>query len=275
MVNTAVDVRHARRGFTADEMTVLLAVTREAPRRWSLDGEARAVVYAMAFGTGLRRNEIRTLTARSFDLDADPPTVTVRAAYSKHRREDVQPIPAELAELLRGFLATADRKRPFPLTDKTAVMLRQDVRLARSRWIRQTPDPQERRERRRSDFLRERDANGLVLDFHSFRHGYVTAIAKAPVSPRVMMALARHSDPRLTMARYSRVGVQDTATALAAIPRLTPDGPDARRHRATGTCDDRPDVFGVGFAMPGPVLGESLDVSGRSDPSGALRAEGQ
>jgi hypothetical protein len=97
----------------------------------------------------------------------------------------------------------------------------------------------ERRARRDDrDFLLPRDGGGLVLDFHSFRHGYVTAICRANVSPRVMMELARHSDPRLTMKRYSRVAVADSAAALACLPRLTA-GPDIEAQavtlRATGS----------------------------------------
>jgi len=77
-----------------------------------------------------------------------------------------------------------------------------------------------------------------VLDFHSFRHGFVTAICRANVSPRVMMELARHSHPRLTMKRYSRVSVSDAVAAMDALPKL--DGETERERaalRATGTDD--------------------------------------
>ena len=50
-----------------------------------MTGPERAVLYQLAVETGLRARELRSLTWDSFDLDADVPTVTVRAAYSKHR----------------------------------------------------------------------------------------------------------------------------------------------------------------------------------------------
>jgi integrase len=212
--NPETDKRRERRGFTPEEMAALLAYTAQAPERYGMSGPARAAAYRLAFTTGFRRNEIRTLTAGSFDLAGEPPTVTVEAAYSKHRRQDVQPLPADVADALAGHLADADPDRPFALPDKTAKMLRQDMQEARK--ARQVED---------ADFLMPRDSRGLVLDFHSFRHGFVTAICRAEVSPRVMMELARHSDPRLTMKRYSRVAVAESAKALDALPKLPGAGP--------------------------------------------------
>ena len=240
--NPDTDKRHERRGFTAEEMAVLLPYTRQAPERWGMSGPARAAAYALAFASGLRRNEIRTLTRASFRLDADPPTVTVEAAYSKHRRQDVQPLPGDVAGLLADYLTGAAADKPFPLPDKSGAMLHEDMADARAAWLAQDglsgPERQARQDDH--DFLELRDSRALVLDFHSFRHGYVTMICKAEVSPRVMMELARHSDPRLTMQRYSRVAVADSAKALACLPRLA--GPDADRQtlRATGTDTTRP-----------------------------------
>ena len=48
-------------------------------------GRDRAVLYRLAVGTGFRAGELASLTPESFDLDADPPTVTILAAYSKRR----------------------------------------------------------------------------------------------------------------------------------------------------------------------------------------------
>ncbi len=49
-------------------------------------------MYQLATETGLRASELFSLTWASFDLRADPPTVTIRADYSKHRRDDVLPV---------------------------------------------------------------------------------------------------------------------------------------------------------------------------------------
>lgn len=220
--NPETDKRHERRGFTAEEMAALLVTTRQGPERGGMTPLARATAYALAAASGLRVNEIRTLTRASFALDAEPPTVTVLAGYSKHRRRDVQPLPGGVAGMLADYLAGADPERPFPVPKHNAVrMLRADMAEARAAWIAEGRTEAERKTRTENpDFLLPRDGQRLCLDFHSFRHGYVTAICRATVSPRVMMELARHSDPRLTMKRYSRVAVSESAKALDTLPNL-------------------------------------------------------
>lgn len=51
------------------------------------------------------------------------------------------------------------------------------------------------------------------------------------------MHLARHTDPKLTMARYGRAQLHDLAAAVERLPRLLPDDSGAGRQplRATGT----------------------------------------
>ncbi len=85
------DLRRVRRALDDDELAILIDAAEHGPARFGLGGDDRAMLYRMAVGTGFRLNELRSLTPRSFDLDAGPPTVTVEAAYSKRRRRDVQP----------------------------------------------------------------------------------------------------------------------------------------------------------------------------------------
>ena len=54
------------------------------------------MMYTLAAGTGFRKGEIGSLTKRSVNLDADPPTATVEASFSKRRRQDTQVLHAEL-----------------------------------------------------------------------------------------------------------------------------------------------------------------------------------
>ncbi|RDJ93367.1 hypothetical protein B4Q13_22395, partial [Lacticaseibacillus rhamnosus] len=67
------------------------------------DGPSRAMLYDLAFATGLRRKELASLGPASFDLDAG--TGTVAASNSKRRRQDVQPLPPAIAGRLRAWLA--------------------------------------------------------------------------------------------------------------------------------------------------------------------------
>lgn len=91
-------------------------------------------------------------------------------AYSKRRRDDVQPICPDLADVLRPWLESKPAEVPvFVLPGKLPPMLRADLRRARAWWIKATPDRAERRERRRSEFLRERDSDHRIVDFHALR----------------------------------------------------------------------------------------------------------
>jgi integrase len=62
------------------------------------------MLYLVAAYTGFRAGELASMTAKSFDLNADPPTLTVQANYSKRRRTDTQPLRPDLAEMLRDYL---------------------------------------------------------------------------------------------------------------------------------------------------------------------------
>jgi len=96
-----------------------------------MTGPQRALLYRLAIETGLRANEIRSLTRASFDLDAC--TVTVVAGSSKRRRKDVQIISKSLAAELEPFLATkvpaakAFGGRYQALTVNTADVLKKDL----------------------------------------------------------------------------------------------------------------------------------------------------
>lgn len=200
-----------------------------------MTGEQRAMLYRLASETGLRASEIRSLRRSDLQLGEDA-SVTVRAAYSKRRREDVQPIRRAFADMLGAFVADLPTDgQPFSVPDKPAKMLRVDLRVARARWIRAIQDRTERRKRRESSFLVYRDDAGHVLDFQAFRHTDISRLAQGGVHPSVAQRLARHSTITLTMDRYTHTLRGDLWRALDALPDLetTPDQP--QELRATGT----------------------------------------
>jgi integrase/recombinase XerD len=136
-LNVKLDRRHDRRPLEPDEVRRLLEAIRTGPKRFGATGPERAMLYRLAVETGLRANELRTLKVSSFDLDKG--TVTVRAGYSKRKREDVLPLrpdtAAELCEFLSGKLPKA---RASKVPGKPADMLRADLAtLASPMWTRQ------------------------------------------------------------------------------------------------------------------------------------------
>jgi integrase len=201
-LNTDTDRRHERRAAAPGDFGRFLdAAAAGVPFR-GLDGTARVVLYCVAVRTGLRASELASLTPGSLDLAARVPTATVEAAYSKHRRRDVQPLPADALELLRRY--AAGRPADLPLWPGTwnvaaAEMVRRDLAAAG---------------------LPYRDDRGKVLDFHGLRHTFITQMVGAGLHPKVAQVLARHSTITLTMDRYAHLSAVDVAADLAKLPPL-------------------------------------------------------
>jgi integrase len=237
--NEESDRRHVRRELTPEEATWLLTVVEKRTEPGHLlAGPDRAMAYRLALGTGFRADELRSLTPGSFALESDPPTVTVGAAYSKRRREDTQPIRHDLADLLRPWLEerTAGERMFARLTKNTSRMLQGDLEAARSAWIKAVPAGPEREARKQSDFLKYRNTAREVVDFHATRHTYISGIVAGGASVKTAQELARHSDPSLTIGRYSHARLHDLQGALEALPSLetTPE-PLVQELQATGT----------------------------------------
>ncbi len=238
--NAATDRRRERRPLDADEQRWLIDTTASAPAWHQLSGVDRAMLYRVACGTGFRASELRSLTPPSFRLEGDSPAVMLRATNSKRRREDLQPIRADLAELLAGWLDGRDADAalwPGRWNEKAAAMIRCDLRRARARWIKSTRDGRERRECHKIAFLETLDTDGRVVDFHALRATYITTLVKGGASVKVAQELARHSDPKLTLNVYTSLGIHDLTGALDALPSVADDRRDAERLRATGTYD--------------------------------------
>ena len=240
ILNARTDQRHDRRALSPDELHRLINTTTSGPSRLAMDGPTRAMLYRLAVETGLRSTELRSLTVGSFAFDTDPPSVTVGAAYSKHRREDVQPIRPELAADLRKLFAG---KMPGAIAFRSAKgshlggMIRSDLAAARAAWIAEAaadPTEQKRRENDPS-FLAYRDDAGKVADFHALRHTFISNLARANVHPKVAQQLARHSTIGLTMDRYTHTVLGDLSDALTSLPDLRSDPSRETQQRATGT----------------------------------------
>jgi integrase len=234
-LNTETDVRRQRRVLTPDELEPLIvAAEKSKDKLGRMRGPDRAIVYRLAAMTGLRAQELASLTARSFDLSATPPTVCVEACYSKHRRTDVLPLADDLVERVRAYLArrTAEAKKhirddrlwPGKWYRKAAEILQRDLAAARAAWIKEAKGDQQRQEREESDYLQSEDGDGRMVDFHCLRHGFITYLVTANASPKATQMLARHSTITLTMDRYTHLGIGDLAAELKRLPAVGSGG---------------------------------------------------
>ncbi len=221
-INVKTDRRHDRRALTYEEIQALLNAALQGNVSYGMAGYDRAFLYKMALGSGLRASELKTLRINSCNLDADIPTLTVKACYSKHRREDIQPIPESLADELRVYFqdrCSEDLVFPtMPRLDTVAKMMKTDMDVAEIDY---------------------KDDAGKIVDFHALRHTYITNLARAGIHPKTAMDLARHGDINLTLARYSHTLVADRASALKALDNVKDQ---KQQLRATGTDDYSPKV---------------------------------
>lgn len=195
-LNEALDRRRVRRALDEEEQEALVISARRSQRVWrgQIDGPARARLYLLAMTTGLRWAEIVSLRVADVALDTHPPTVTVRAGYSKRRREDVLALRSDVAEELRLQVEGKEAEDSLfgvTLYARPSEMLSADMAEVGG------------------------DADGL--DFHTLRHTFISALARAGVHPKLAMDLARHSDINLTMRAYSHTVMADRARAVESL----------------------------------------------------------
>jgi integrase len=241
------DHRHDRRTPTDAELRALIIAAQVSPHIFrGLDGRDRAMLYATAAATGFRVEELASLKPEAFGLDGDMPCVTLRGEVAKNGRLAVQPLPPDLAAALRAYLAARPAGRPvWPGTwpEKGADMLRRDLAAAGILYAIDGPE------------------GPLYLDFHALRHGYVALLDRAGASLKEAMQLARHSDPKLTMARYGRAQLHNLAAAVGRLPRLLPDDLQTGRLklRATGTDGQNQDLRQFPLSNNCPALVQTPD----------------
>ncbi len=264
---SGVEKRRERRALSSEELRYLLEVTRDGyvvpardgrpakivqpVQRFGMSPAERAMLYRLAVETGLRSSELRSLTRSSFSL-SDNPVVRIAAAYAKNRRKDELPLRADTAEELAPHFAgkmPVAVAFPMPKPDKVIDMFRADLNDAKRAWIAAAGSHQERTEREESTFLSYVDEAGRHADFHALRHTFISNLAAGNVHPKTAQRLARHSTITLTMDRYTHLGNDDLARALATLPTFSEPREAAR---ATGTTGESADSLAPSLSPIAP-----------------------
>ncbi|MBW8015074.1 MAG: site-specific integrase [Planctomycetes bacterium] len=195
---TQTEKRRQRRALSIQEQIKLLEIAENGRKHHNLTGHERYLVYKLALQTGLRANEIRNLTASSFDFNNR--TVTVTGAYTKNKKLAVLDLKRDTTLELKSFLS---HKMPgvkvFAVPNQPAKMIKSDLKEAGIEY--KTEEGQ--------------------ADFHSLRHSFITNLAKAGVHPSDAMVLARHSTITLTMDYYTHVKRESLQGIIDAQPDLT------------------------------------------------------
>jgi integrase len=257
------DPRRRRRSMTEAELVKLLDVARRRPlldaltvRRGKRKGQAvanvkpdfrkrleavgreRELIYKARVLSGLRKNELATLSVAQLCLDGPIPYVNLDVADEKNREGNDIVIRADLAADLRAWLdeklgtlqAEAHRRgEPIPsrlpgdipvfaIPDGLVRIFDRDLKLAG---------------------IAKRDERGRTLDVHALRMTFGTLLGKGGVPLRTTQAAMRHSDPKLTANVYTDPKLLDVRGALDALPSLPlGEGPTVERERARATGTD-------------------------------------
>lgn len=179
-----------QRPFEEDEFAALCEATRKGPVIYGLTGWERYVLYKLGFDSGLRRNELRSLTRNSFNFEKC--TVLVPGTDTKNDNEAYQKITPETAALVREI---ARDKMPdtkmFKIHDHSNVMIRKDCEAAG---------------------IETTNWKGTIK-FYSLRHSLASHLANKGVPPHVLKKIMRHADIKTTMRYYTHLlrGAEDAA----------------------------------------------------------------
>jgi len=179
-----------QRAFEENELQALYEAARRGPVIYGLTGYQRYVLYKLAFDSGLRRDELNSLTRTSFNFEKC--TVLVPGIDTKNDSEAFQKITPETAALIKDF---AKDKKPdtklFKIHAHSAIMVRRDCRVAG---------------------IETTNWKGTIK-FHSIRHSLATHLANQGVPPHVLQKIMRHSQISTTMRYYVHLlrGAEDKA----------------------------------------------------------------
>jgi len=163
----------------------------------------RRTVYLIALTTGLRRSELRQLEWQDVRLDGASPVLALRAATTKNRRNQLQPLTKEAVEALREFrpAEASPRDKVFPASVPKMPRFRKDLEAAGIPY---------------------RDEIGRQVDLHALRKSFNTLVIASGASLRVAQELMRHSDPKLTAGTYTDAGHLPISEAVRALPSFGP-----------------------------------------------------
>jgi len=246
--NEKADPRRKRRALTEQELTRLLQHARMRPlldaltihrgpckgklgsklrpevkAKLDMLGHERALIYKSLVLTGLRRNELASLTIGNLTLDGPTPHAKLEATDEKNRTGSQIPLRADLAADIRQWLSNklealrVESRRlgvPIPVRlDPASPVFTVPIKLVRilDRDLIAAGIP-------------KRDERGRTVDVHAMRHTFGTHLSKGGVPLRTAQAAMRHSTPLLTANVYTDPALLDIAGALEALPALPLDG---------------------------------------------------
>ena len=219
------DIKRPRRAFSAVECQFLInyLVHSKDDRKVVNPPKERALLYALAFQSGLRAKELCSLKPLNFDFEGG--TVTILGKDSKNASTEVVPLPSALVEQIKQHTLGKDKSKAiFKGVYSSSVCgrrLKKDMAKARKSYIQESRTPEEKEARTNDDFLLFKNHLGEYLDFQSLRSGFVTSLLEQGANIKVVQKLARHKDAETTLKHYAKVrNMQELTKVVATMPAL-------------------------------------------------------
>ena len=228
-LNEAVGQRKNRRALTAEEVERFLQAAKTRKCRTKGKADERLLVYNLLLGTGLRSTELSLLTPSQIDFEHC--RLTIEAAKTKKKKDDVLPIRADLVQSLKKWVET----HGIQPHDRIFRYNRYSIRSAFCRDL-------------KAAGIERVGADGRSLDVHSLRKTFGTMLARAGVPLTTVQRLMRHSTPLLTAKLYIDVDPVDMTQALDKLPVF----------QKRGFCEDKP-------PCKLSVVPEGIDINTKND----------
>ncbi len=200
---TQTEKRHQRRALTLDQQRRLIEVTAKEPEHSNMTGPVRALLYRTALQTGLRANELRSLTVSSFDFTER--SITLTEAQTKNDKYAVVTMPQALSDDMQAYLSgKMPNVQVFRVRTAPALMIKKDLAATGIEY----------------------KTDEGHADFHALRHTFGTNLYLAGVHPADAMILMRHSTITLTMNLYTHTTRASLQGIIDAQPDLTSGVPN-------------------------------------------------
>lgn len=163
-----------------------------------LDGLKWSLAYRTLATTGVRWEELRTLTAGQLSF-GDQPEIALKSSFTKNGKADRLPVQSELAIDLQSWIESneiEDTQPLFVLPAKGMKRFLRDIEVA--------------------DIPRY-DSQGRSIDIHSLRYSFGTLLALRNVHPSIAQRLMRHCKPELTLGIYTDAQSLDSRRAVDSL----------------------------------------------------------
>ncbi|MHC4661133.1 MAG: tyrosine-type recombinase/integrase, partial [Planctomycetota bacterium] len=212
-----------RRSMTIEEIRKVLKV---APKH-------RRLLYEVAFCSGLRRKELRSLTPD--DIDTANSCLILRSEWTKNRKTGYQPLPADL---IRRLIDYSNGGEALKLYEKFYTRQKSRKRIPKNPLL-YVPSHTAR------DLDKDLAAAGVPkwkpggkIDFHACRVAYISFVVETGTDLKTAQSMARHADPNITMNIYARKRHNRlTAVAEAVGKPILDSGNTTEAQRMAAGCE--------------------------------------